>query len=191
MQLCFTTTNLHKLKEVNSLLKKEFKIISLHDIGFKKDLPETKDTLEGNSLQKAETIYQLYGINCFSDDTGLEVEALRGEPGVRSARYAGEAKNDSANRQLLLQNLSMVNNRQARFRTIITLIWKGNVFQFEGVLNGMISKEERGQNGFGYDSIFIPDGQQLTLAEINLDIKNNLSHRSIAIKKLAEFLNKL
>lgn len=191
MQLCFTTTNLHKLKEVNSLLKKEFKIISLHDIGFKKDLPETKDTLEGNSLQKAETIYQLYGINCFSDDTGLEVEALRGEPGVRSARYAGEAKNDSANRQLLLQNLSMVNNRQARFRTIITLIWKGNVFQFEGVLNGMISKEERGQNGFGYDSIFIPDGQQLTLAEINLDIKNNLSHRSIAIKKLAKFLNKL
>ena len=191
MQLCFTTTNLHKLKEVNSLLKKEFKIISLHDIGFKKDLPETKDTLEGNSLQKAETIYQLYGINCFSDDTGLEVEALRGEPGVRSARYAGEAKNDSANRQLLLQNLSMVNNRQARFRTIITLIWKGNVFQFEGVLNGMISKEERGQNGFGYDSIFIPDGQQLTLAEINLDIKISLSHRSIAIKKLAEFLNKL
>lgn len=191
MQLCFTTTNLHKLEEVNRLLKKRFKIASLYDIGFKGELPETKNTLEGNSLQKAEAIYQLYGIDCFSDDTGLEVEALKGEPGVRSARYAGETKNDSANRQLLLQNLSMANNRQARFRTIITLIWKGNVFQFEGVLNGMISKEERGQNGFGYDSIFIPDGQQLTLAEINLDIKISLSHRSIAIKKLAEFLNKL
>jgi XTP/dITP diphosphohydrolase len=187
--LCFATNNQHKLEEVQLAIGNQFHLISLGDINCKEELPETRDTLEGNSLQKAEYVFEHYGVPCFADDTGLEVESLKGAPGVYSARYAGEQKNSTDNIHLLLKNLSGHTNRKARFRTIITLIGVDPqpVF-FEGVINGTIIENPRGKQGFGYDPVFVPDGYTTTFAEMTLAEKNQLSHRGIAVKKLSDYL---
>lgn len=187
--LCFATNNQHKLEEVKLAVGSQFRLVSLQDINCKEELPETRDTLEGNSLQKAEYVYQHFHIPCFADDTGLEVEALHGDPGVFSARYAGPQRNHQDNIQLLLKNLSGEQNRRARFRTIITLIGLDSQPKFfEGIINGNIIDAPRGQQGFGYDPVFEPDGFDRTFAEMSLAEKNNLSHRGLAIKKLADYL---
>jgi XTP/dITP diphosphohydrolase len=187
--LCFATNNKHKLEEVRLAIGSQFNLISLEDLNCKEELPETRDTLEGNSLQKAEYVFQHYHTACFADDTGLEVEALQGAPGVYSARYAGLQKNSQDNIQLLLKNLSGQINRKARFRTIITLIGlESQPVFFEGIINGTIIENERGQQGFGYDPVFIPEGFTRTFAEMTLAEKNQLSHRGIAIKKLSSYL---
>jgi XTP/dITP diphosphohydrolase len=151
-------------------------------------LPETHDTLEGNSLEKAQFVYEKYKINCFADDTGLLVEALNGEPGVRSARYAGESKNSEDNMDLLLQKLKNTKNRKARFVTVISLILNGDVHQFTGEVSGSITEKKTGEKGFGYDPIFMPDGWQKTFAELDLEQKNKISHRGRAVARLVEFL---
>lgn len=190
MRICFATNNENKLKEIKSKLGEAYDIISLSDLGHFEDLSETHDTLEGNSQQKAEFIYNKYKVNCFADDTGLLVEALNGEPGINSARYAGPGKSSDDNIQLLLDKLEGNQNRKAKFITIITMILDGNINQFSGEINGIISTEQSGPNGFGYDPIFIPDGWQKTFAEVDLKEKNKISHRSIAVEKLVEFLAK-
>lgn len=189
MKLCFASNNKHKLEEIRMAVGPSIEIISLNDMGCIEELPETRDTLEGNSLQKAEYVFHHFSIPCFADDTGLEVESLDGAPGVFSARYAGEQRNSSDNIQLLLKNLSGVSNRRAQFRTVVTLIGmeKSAIF-FEGRIQGTITLEERGHSGFGYDPVFIPDGFTRTFAEMTLDEKNKLSHRAIAMKKLTEYL---
>ena len=191
MKLCFASHNVHKLKEIKVLIPSSIELVSLYDIGCTEDIPETQSTLEGNSLQKAETVFQKYKINCFADDTGLEVEALNNEPGVRSARYAGDQKDSRANVQLLLKNLEGIENRCAHFRTIITLLWEGNRTQFEGKVEGVITKEEKGNQGFGYDGLFIPKGQTHTFGEMDLNTKNKFNHRAIALQKLIDFLEKI
>ena len=191
MKLCFASNNLHKLAEIRSAVGNTIDIISLAEIGCTEELPETRDTLEGNSLQKAEYDFRHFNTSCFADDTGLEVESLQGAPGVFSARYAGEQKNSADNIMLLLKNLQGIINRRARFRTVITLIGLSNspVF-FEGIIQGTIITEQRGLSGFGYDPIFIPDGHYETFAEMSLSQKNELSHRAIAVKKLTQYLLK-
>lgn len=188
MRICFATNNKNKLIEIKNKLGKAYDIISLSDLGHSKDLLETHNTLEGNSLQKAQYIYGKYKVNCFADDTGLFVESLNNEPGVNSARYAGKNKSSEDNIQLLLENLKGHNNRKAKFITIITLIIQGNVHQFSGEISGKISNTKSGISGFGYDPIFIPDGWKLTFAEVDLEKKNRISHRSIAVDKLVDFL---
>lgn len=189
MKLCFATNNDHKLKEVKELLPPSIQLLGLHDIGCNQELPETTGTILGNSHQKAEFVYNNYKINCFADDSGLEVEALNGLPGVDSAMYAGAQRSHHDNIQLLLSNLKGFSNRRARFITVITFIYKGDVFSFEGTLTGNINLEPRGANGFGYDPVFVPEGFSTTLAELNLIDKNKISHRARAMEKLVKFIN--
>lgn len=189
MKLCFATNNKHKLEEVKPVVEHHFEIVSLAEINCYEELPETRDTLEGNSLQKAEHVLQHYHIPCFADDTGLEVEALQGAPGVYSARYAGPQRSNEDNIALLLKNLANAKNRRARFRTVITLagLTPQPVF-FEGIVEGSILTEPRGSAGFGYDPVFQPDGYTRTFAEMTLPEKNHLSHRAIAVRKLSDYL---
>lgn len=186
--LVFATNNRHKLDEVQKIAGKDINIVSLADINCNEDIPETADTLEGNALIKARYVKEHYGFDCFADDTGLEVEALNNAPGVYSARYAGEEKSAEANMNKLLNALKESNNRKARFRTVIALILNGKEFVFEGAVYGTIIEEKRGNAGFGYDPVFVPEGHSLTFAELGEDIKNTISHRAEAIKKLDKFL---
>jgi XTP/dITP diphosphohydrolase len=191
MTLCFATNNKHKLEEVVPLLEDSFDLISLDQIGCTHELPETQKTISGNSFQKADYVFKHFNTPCFADDTGLEVEALNGAPGVYSARYAGDHRSSEDNINLLLQNLKGNQNRKARFCTIITLVGmtREPVF-FEGIIDGFIIEEKRGNTGFGYDPVFIPNGHNLTFAEMSLQQKNTVSHRAIATKKLIEYLKK-
>ena len=186
--LIFASNNKHKLEEIRNLLEGIVKIKSLKEIGLEGDIPETADTLEGNATQKAEWVYSRTGMDCFADDTGLEVEALNGEPGVYSARYAGENCSFADNVNKLLKALEGHSNRNARFRTAICLIENGEKKYFEGIVNGTITTFETGNEGFGYDPIFLPEGHNKTFAEMPLDIKNKISHRGRAIQKLVEYL---
>ncbi|MBR3938466.1 MAG: non-canonical purine NTP diphosphatase [Bacteroidales bacterium] len=186
--LIFASNNKHKLEEIRNLLEGIVKIKSLKEIGLEGDIPETADTLEGNATQKAEWVYSRTGMDCFADDTGLEVEALNGEPGVYSARYAGENCSFADNVNKLLKALEGHSNRNARFRTAICLIENGEKKYFEGIVNGTITTFEAGNEGFGYDPIFLPEGHNKTFAEMPLDIKNKISHRGRAIQKLVEYL---
>lgn len=188
MNICFATNNPHKLQEVSNLLGNSFQIMSLEDIGCKDELPETHETLEGNALEKAGYVCQHYGISCFADDTGLEVNALNGAPGVYSARFAGPQKDSQDNIKLLLEKLEGVTDRTARFRTVISFIFEGNVHYFEGIVRGKIADQLHGSGGFGYDPVFIPEGYDISFAEMNLEQKNQISHRGIAIRKLVDFL---
>ena len=188
-KLVFATNNLHKLQEVRPLLANKFNLLSLADIGFTEEIPEDFDTLELNASQKAWHIYNRFGIDCFADDTGLEVDALNGAPGVYSARYAGEHKNPQDNIVKLLAELNGVGNRKARFRTVVSLVIGGNETLFEGVVEGVILTEKHGEAGFGYDPIFMPDGYNVSFAQMELDAKNAISHRGRAVSKLVSFLN--
>lgn len=191
MRIVFATNNQHKLSEICQILGDSIEVLSLKDIGCDVDIPETGSTLEENALQKAQYVYDHYHIDCFADDTGLEVDALAGAPGVYSARYAGGEGHDSeANMTKLLGELGENNNRRARFRTVIALIQQGEVHEFEGIVNGQIIRERRGGEGFGYDPIFQPDGYDQTFAELGLEVKNNISHRARATQKLADYLLK-
>jgi XTP/dITP diphosphohydrolase len=188
-KLVFATNNKHKLSEVTSIVSGDFHIVSLSDIGCSEDIPETADTLEGNALLKARYVKDNYGYDCFADDTGLEVEALDGAPGVYSARYAGPTCDSQANIRKLLQQLHGITNRKARFRTVIALIQGSKEHLFEGIINGNITKSPHGANGFGYDPVFIPDGYSETFAELSEKAKNAISHRAKAVHKLSEFLS--
>ena len=190
MKLNFATNNKHKLQEVREVLGDSFLVESLQSLGINEDIPEDQLTLEGNALQKARFLYDRTGEDCFADDTGLEVEALNGAPGVYSARYAGESKNSLDNMALLLKNMEGVKNRKARFRTVIALILNGEEYLFEGVVNGVITEQPRGTAGFGYDPLFVPDGYTTTFAEMDSEAKNAISHRGLAVEKLAAFLLK-
>ncbi len=187
MKLVFATNNKHKLDELQAILGTQFSLLSLKEIGCNEEIPEEQPTLEGNAKQKSSFIFDRYGYNCFADDTGLEIEALNGEPGVYSARYAGEEKSAEANMNKVLQKLAKIKNRKARFRTVISLIIDGTENQFEGIVEGTIISEKKGASGFGYDPIFQPDGFQETFAEMNLADKNKISHRARAVQKLIEF----
>ncbi|MDR1004258.1 MAG: non-canonical purine NTP diphosphatase [Prevotellaceae bacterium] len=184
----FATNNAHKLDEVRAIAGKRIEIRSLHDIHCMADIPETGDTLEENAIQKARYVYDRYHCACFADDTGLEVEALDGAPGVYSARYAGDAHNADANVQKLLCVLKDTENRTARFRTVFALIVEGKVHLFEGCVNGRIIRTRRGAGGFGYDPVFMPDGFDKTFAELGEEVKNKISHRAVAAQKLFRFL---
>lgn len=187
-QLVFATNNHHKLSEVQQIQGNSIELLSLSDIGFTDEIPEDFNTLEENASQKAWHIYNKYKMNCFADDTGLEVNALNGEPGVRSARYAGEGKTPSDNIEKLLRKLKGVSNRKAQFRTVISLIVDGIEYQFQGIVEGEIIEELRGSLGFGYDPLFIPNGYTETFAQMAPKLKNEISHRGVAIKKLTKFL---
>lgn len=189
MQLCFATNNKNKLTEVQQMLGGQFQILSLSDIGCHEELPENQDTLEGNSEEKAQYVYKHYHIACFADDTGLEVSALEGAPGVYSARYAGPQRDSQDNMRLLLDKLSGKTDRSAQFRTVITLILAhGQQHQFEGIVKGTIALQQTGTAGFGYDPVFIPEGYTQSFAEMRLKEKNSMSHRSRAVAQLAHFL---
>lgn len=186
----FATNNAHKLEEVSFILKNKIELLSMKDINCNVDIPETADTLEGNALIKARYIFENYHLDCFADDTGLEVEALNGAPGVYSARYAGDAHNSEANMQKLLHDLEGIENRRAQFRTVFALIIDGKDHLFEGIVKGVITKSRRGTSGFGYDPIFIPEGYTQTYAEMGNELKNKISHRALATNKLCNFLLK-
>lgn len=188
-ELIFATNNLHKLTEIQSIVADKLIIKSLKQIGCTEDIPETAPTLEGNALIKAQYVYDTYGKNCFADDTGLEIEALDGRPGVFSARYATDGHNFEANIEKVLSELHEIENRKARFRTVIALILNGTVHYFEGIVNGKIITERKGIEGFGYDPVFLPDGYLQTFAEMPLSEKNKISHRARAVAKLVDFLN--
>ena len=187
-KLVFATGNAHKLEEVKAILGSTFTIAGLTDIGCVEDIPETGNTLKANALLKAKYVYEKYGVNCFADDTGLEIDSLNGEPGVLSARYAGEGKSSVDNMNKVLQNLTGVSGRTARFCTVIALIINGKELFFEGIVSGYITEKPRGKGGFGYDPIFVPEGYLTTFGQLNADEKNKISHRAIAINKLAEYL---
>jgi XTP/dITP diphosphohydrolase len=187
-KLCFATNNAHKLEEIQAILGDSFELLSLKDINCQEELPETGNTLEANSLQKAKYLYDNYQIDCFADDTGLEVHALGGEPGVDSAYYAGGHRSHADNVNLLLKNLVNKSDRSARFRTVITLIKNGEIHQFEGIVNGTIIDNLRGTEGFGYDPIFIPESHDRTFAEMDIIEKGQISHRGRAFQKLVNFL---
>jgi XTP/dITP diphosphohydrolase len=189
MKLIFATNNAHKVDEIRAVLSDKIDILTLQEAGISIDIPEPHDTLEANATEKSKTIYELTGINCFSEDTGLEVAALKGEPGVKSARYAGEDKSFEKNIDKLLEKLGNHLHREARFRTIISLIIDGTETQFEGICTGQITSEKRGTSGFGYDPVFVPDGAGKTFAEMSMDEKNQYSHRKKATEKLVAFLN--
>ena len=189
-KLVVATNNAHKLEEIAASLGDEMELLSLKDIKCFADIPETADTLEGNARQKAMYIYENYGMDCFADDTGLEVDALNGAPGVYSARYAGDGHDSEANMQKLLHELEGKKNRKAQFRTAICLIQEGKEYLFEGIVKGEIIGEKRGGAGFGYDPIFVPEGYEQTFAELGNDIKNTISHRARAVEKLCSFLKK-
>ena len=192
-RIVFATNNQHKLDEIRQILGNDFQILSLADIGCHEEIPEDHDTLQENALQKAQYIVDHYHVSCFADDTGLEVDALGGEPGVHSARYAEGTDHDSeANMRKLLLKLENNNNRSARFRTVIALLleengkWREEIF--DGIVEGHIAREKKGSEGFGYDPIFVPDGYDLSFAELGMDVKNSISHRARAVRKLADFL---
>ena len=187
----FATNNAHKLEEVTAILGNRIELLSLKDIHCHVDIPETADTLEGNALLKAQYIFENYQMDCFADDTGLEVEALDGAPGVYSARYAGDGHNAEANMLKLLQNMEGIENRKAQFRTAFALIINGKEHLFEGIIKGEIIKTRRGNSGFGYDPIFVPEGYSQTFAEMGNELKNKISHRAIATNKLCKFLNSI
>ena len=190
-RLVFATNNAHKLEEIRAILCNSIEILSLADIHCHADIPETADTLEGNARQKSRYVYEHYGLDCFADDTGLEVESLGGAPGVYSARYAdGQGHDSQANMNKLLKEMEEKNDRKAQFRTIISLIEKGEERQFEGIVKGQITREKRGESGFGYDPIFQPDGYETTFAELGSDIKNRISHRARAVAALCDYLRK-
>ena len=190
MKIVFATNNKHKLEEIKDILGKDFEIVSLAEIGCHEDIPETGLTLEENARQKSTYIVEHYNHDCFADDTGLEVDALNGEPGVHSARYAEGTDHDSeANMRKLLSKMSNVKERTARFRTVISLIINGVEHQFEGRVEGRIATEKHGTEGFGYDPIFIPEGYNKSFAELGEEVKNQISHRARAVKKLAEYLS--
>jgi XTP/dITP diphosphohydrolase len=187
-QLVFATNNLHKLEEVAAKIEGRIKILSLDDIGCHDDIAETGATFRENASIKSNYIYDKYHLNCFGDDSGLQVDALDGEPGVYSARYAGKHGNHEANIDKILANLEGVDNRKARFITVISLLWDGKEYFFEGTVEGSIRHERSGEKGFGYDPIFQPDGYTVTFAEMSLDEKNRISHRARAVEKLVAFL---
>ena len=187
-KLVVATNNAHKLEEIAAILGDAMELLSLKDIHCDADIPETADTLEGNARQKAMYIHEHFDMDCFADDTGLEVEALNGAPGVFSARYAGDGHDSEANMQKLLKELKGKENRKAQFRTAICLIMNGEDHLFEGIVKGSIIEEKRGGAGFGYDPIFVPEGYEQTFAELGNDIKNTISHRARAVQKLCEFL---
>ena len=188
-RIVFATNNQHKLQEIRDILGSDYEVVSLKEIGCDVDIPETGNTLEENALQKAQYVYDHYHVSCFADDTGLEVEALDGAPGVYSARYAGGEGHDAqANMLKLLHELEGKENRKAQFRTAISLILDGKEYLFEGVIKGEIIREKRGDSGFGYDPVFKPEGYERTFAELGNDIKNKISHRALAVQKLCEFL---
>ena len=191
MQIVFATNNINKIKEVQALLPNSIQIISLESIGCLEDIPETADTIEGNAIQKANYITQKYGYDCFADDTGLEVEALHGEPGVYSARYAGAQGNADDNMNLLLEKLRNQTNRKAQFKTVITLNLNGKQHLFTGIVTGKITLEKIGNQGFGYDPIFQPEGFSETFAQLSLAQKGQISHRGKATQTLIAFLESL
>ncbi len=188
MTLVFASNNEHKIKEINSLLGSSFKLLDLHDVNITEDIPEEEPLIEGNALSKARYVFKATGMDVFADDTGLEIEALNGLPGVHSARFAGENKDSSANIEKVLSMLGNSQNRSARFRTVIALILDKKEYLFEGVVTGTIIGEKRGDEGFGYDPIFMPDGKNRTFAEMGLTEKNTVSHRARAFEKLKTFL---
>jgi XTP/dITP diphosphohydrolase len=191
MKLVFATNNDHKLKEINHVLGNSFTLLSLKEINITGDIPEDSPTLEGNALFKAKYIHLATGLDVFADDTGLEIEALNGDPGVHSARFAGDHKDFSANTKKVLKLMEGKKNREARFRTVIALIMNGNEYIFEGTISGKIGLEEKGTGGFGYDPIFIPEREKLTFAEMSLNEKSRISHRARAFEKLKMFLDQI
>jgi XTP/dITP diphosphohydrolase len=191
MKLVFASNNANKIKEIQQLVPSSIQIISLQDIGCTEEIPETAKTIEGNSILKANYVTEKYGFSCFADDSGLEVDALNGEPGVYSARYAGEPKNDDNNMNKLLINLKDKTNRKANFKTVICLNINGEQHLFTGIINGKIIDEKTGTNGFGYDPIFVADGYKKTFAELSMEEKSNISHRGKAVKKLVAFCKNL
>ncbi|MEZ5000511.1 MAG: RdgB/HAM1 family non-canonical purine NTP pyrophosphatase [Bacteroidales bacterium] len=188
MEIIFATNNEHKIREIASLISDRFKILSLSDVNISGDIPEESDTLEGNALGKARFVHKRTGMAVFADDTGLEVHSLGNRPGVHSARYAGEERDSGKNIEKLLSEMKNIDDRRARFRTCIALIAGEKEFLFEGVVDGIIIKEKRGKEGFGYDPVFVADGMSRTFAEISLDEKNSVSHRARAFEKLVRFL---
>ncbi|HBH06249.1 MAG TPA: non-canonical purine NTP pyrophosphatase, RdgB/HAM1 family [Flavobacteriales bacterium] len=188
MKLIFATGNEHKIKEVSRSLSKEIELLGLSDVGIDEEIPEDHESLEDNALQKARYVFGKTGEDCFADDTGLEVEILQGEPGVYSARYAGPQKKAEDNIHKLLENLQDLDNRKARFRTVIALIFKGKEYLFEGICNGVITTQPKGHKGFGYDPVFMPNGFRKTFGEMSLKDKNLVSHRARAVAKLSLFL---
>lgn len=186
--ILFATANKNKAEEISLLLKRTYSLLTLEDIDLKEDIPETSDTIEGNAMQKADYITEHFGLDCFADDTGLEIEALNGEPGVRSARYAGKQRNDNHNIELVLNKLNGHKNRKARFKTVIALNKNGKQHLFEGIVNGVIRLKRVGTNGFGYDPIFEPENCGRTFGEMTLEEKNQLSHRTRAFTKMITFL---
>ena len=191
MKIVFATNNPNKLKEIQSLIPKEIEIISLKEIGCNEDIPETGDTLEANAFQKAHYIKDNFNYDCFADDTGLEIDELNGDPGVYSARYAGPERNANANMNKVLNELKGKKNRKAQFRTAIALILKGEEYLFEGKVEGYISKDKQGNEGFGYDPIFIPENDIRSFAQMSMQEKGAISHRGRAVKKLVAYLNNL
>ena len=190
MKIVFATNNAHKLREVQQTVGDKFEIVSLRECGVVEDIPENEPTLEGNALAKARYIYSRTGLSCFADDTGLEVDALGGEPGVRSARYATDGHDDEANKRLLLERMEGKENRGAQFRTAMALILDGEEYLFEGVVRGEILTQECGDGGFGYDPLFAPEGHSESFAEMSAEEKNAIAHRGRAVRKLAEYLGK-
>jgi XTP/dITP diphosphohydrolase len=191
MKLVFASNNEHKIAEIAKLVPTGFEVVSLASIGCADDIPETAETLEGNAILKAKYVWERFGLSCFADDTGLEVPALGNVPGVYSARYAGPQRNAADNMKMLLNELNEINQRDARFRTVIALILDGQIYTFEGIVNGTITREQHGTEGFGYDPIFKPEGFAQTFAEMDMIQKNTMSHRGRAVQKLVEFLKTL
>lgn len=191
MKLIFASQNKNKVLEVKSLMPPSIELLSLSDINFNEDIEETESTIEGNALLKARTIYTKTQMNCFADDSGLLIDALNGSPGVYSARYAGEPKNDEANLQKVLHQLSGIENRKAHFKTVMALIIDGKEFLCEGIINGIIISTKKGTNGFGYDPIFVPDGYAKTFAELDFKEKSTISHRALALQKMISVLNNI
>ncbi|MEO9532806.1 MAG: non-canonical purine NTP diphosphatase [Crocinitomicaceae bacterium] len=191
MNIVFATQNKHKAEEIQALLPDSIQVKTLIEIDCHEDIPETADTLEGNALLKSEYVLENFKMDCFADDTGLEIEALSGEPGVKSARYAGEAKDANQNMDLVLKKLQGIDNRSAQFRTVISLRLNGESHMFEGSVKGVIREEKSGTAGFGYDPIFEPEGYNITFSEMSLEEKNKISHRGKAVRKLIDFLNNL
>ncbi|ANQ50736.1 non-canonical purine NTP diphosphatase [Flammeovirga sp. MY04] len=190
-KICFATNNPNKLKEIQRQLEGQYQVVSLKEIGCEEELPETQETLEGNSAQKAQYVWDNYKVSCFADDTGLEINALDGAPGVYSARYAGPQRDSDDNMDLVLKNLEDKADRSARFRTVITLVWNGEVKQVDGIAEGEIITKRTGDDGFGYDPIFRPNGYDKTFAQISADEKNKISHRGKAVEKLITLLKNL
>ena len=191
MKIVFATNNENKLRELQQILGNEIELLSLKDIHCFEDIPENSPTIEENSLDKANYVYENFKFDCFADDTGLEIEALDGRPGVYSARYAGDEKNMDKNIEKVLFELENKENRNARFKTVISLIINGKTYQFEGIINGKITKDKKGESGFGYDPVFLPDGYDITFAEMPAELKNKISHRGLAVQKLVGFLKEL